>query len=318
MFKVLLDTKDLGEAEAVLSANFAKIRIKKTSGDTSSMIRMERATVGSIAVNTANYGLDFSYEMEPPAKIVICRVLSGALEERFNGLSTAVFNPGEVGVIGAPQGVPCAGHVQQGHYEQLIIQPSLLTRRAPGPGGGDEPVRLTGSVPVSPEAARQLFDVVGYFGRVAANRYAYESPLITAGLERYVASTLLATLPNSAREATHNRHDGDDAPVLLRRAVTYIDDNAHDDISLGDIASAVYVTPRALQYMFRKHRDSTPMEYLRRVRLHYAHRDLVTADRATTTVSAVARRWGFTHMGRFSVYYREHYGQSPHVTLREG
>lgn len=76
------------------------------------------------------------------------------------------------------------------------------------------------------------------------------------------------------------------------------------------------MTPRALQYMFRKHRDCTPTEYLRRVRLDHAHRELLAADRATTSVSDVARHWGFLHAGRFAVYYRECYGQSPHVTLR--
>jgi transcriptional regulator GlxA family with amidase domain len=71
-----------------------------------------------------------------------------------------------------------------------------------------------------------------------------------------------------------------------------------------------------LQYMFRKHRDCTPLEYLRRVRLHDAHLDLLTGNRATNTVSEVARRWGFGHLGRFAVHYREHYGESPHETLR--
>jgi transcriptional regulator GlxA family with amidase domain len=52
------------------------------------------------------------------------------------------------------------------------------------------------------------------------------------------------------------------------------------------------------------------------VRLHHAHLDLVSADRLSTTVGTVARRWGFGHVGRFAVYYRQHYGRSPHDTLR--
>jgi transcriptional regulator GlxA family with amidase domain len=68
--------------------------------------------------------------------------------------------------------------------------------------------------------------------------------------------------------------------------------------------------------MFRRHLESTPMAYLRRVRLDQAHHDLVTGDRWTTTVTAAAARWGFAHTGRFAVLYRETYGQSPHVTLR--
>lgn len=316
MFTVLLDTKDLGVAEAVLSANISNVRISKTSGDESALLRMERAFVGSIGFDAAECGLDFRYEMDPPEKILVCRVVSGELQERPRGRAAASFRPGEAGAIGAIQGVPSEGFVRQGHYDQLMIRPDLLSSIAAERHGSDKPVRLTGSVPVSPQASRQLFDTIGYVGRVAANRYAQESRLITSGLERYVASTLLATLPNTARLEPTRLDRRDSSPMLLRKAITYIDDNAHTDITLTGIASAIYVTPRALQYMFREHRDCTPMEYVRQVRLQHAHLDLVVSDRSVTSVGEIARRWGFGHLGRFSVFYREIYGKSPHVTLR--
>jgi transcriptional regulator GlxA family with amidase domain len=104
----------------------------------------------------------------------------------------------------------------------------------------------------------------------------------------------------------------------VRRAVAFIDDNAHRDIALADIAAAVDITPRAVQYAFRTHLDCTPMEYARRVRLHHAHCDLVAADRWQTTVAAIAAKWGFAHTGHFATRYRETYGQSPHETLQSG
>lgn len=106
------------------------------------------------------------------------------------------------------------------------------------------------------------------------------------------------------------------APLALRRATTFIDEHAGRDISLDDIAGAVYVTPRALQYMFRKHRDCTPMEYLRNVRLDHANRDLLAADRTTTSVADIARRWHVGHLGRFATNYRLRFDESPHQTLR--
>ena len=95
-------------------------------------------------------------------------------------------------------------------------------------------------------------------------------------------------------------------------------DDAHaaNDISLADIAEAVHVTPRAVQYMFRRHLETTPLQYLRRVRLHHAHQELRGTDRMQETVTAIAARWGFVHTGRFAVLYRQTYGQSPHTTLR--
>lgn len=104
--------------------------------------------------------------------------------------------------------------------------------------------------------------------------------------------------------------------ALLRRAMSFIDENAHREITLNDIAAAVNVTPRSVQYAFRRHLGTTPLEYLRRVRLDRAHRELKAADPRSDTVMAIAGRWGFTHAGRFSGVYKRTYGTAPSETLR--
>ncbi|WP_156748004.1 helix-turn-helix transcriptional regulator, partial [Mycobacterium sp. E3198] len=91
---------------------------------------------------------------------------------------------------------------------------------------------------------------------------------------------------------------------------------ADTDIGIGDIAGATYVTPRAIQLMFRRQLDTTPTEYVRRVRLHRAHDELIAAEPSSSTVTEIAQRWGFAHTGRFAVLYRQTYGQSPHATLK--
>jgi transcriptional regulator GlxA family with amidase domain len=105
-------------------------------------------------------------------------------------------------------------------------------------------------------------------------------------------------------------------PQTLRRAIAFIDDNAHLDIRLTDIASAIGVTPRTVQYTFRRHLGTTPLEYLRRVRLHRAHYDLQAADPTVDTVMEIAGRWRFGHPGRFSMAYKETFGTPPSRTLR--
>jgi transcriptional regulator GlxA family with amidase domain len=105
-------------------------------------------------------------------------------------------------------------------------------------------------------------------------------------------------------------------PQTLRRAIAFMHDNAHGDIALTDIAAAIGVTPRSVQYTFRRHLGTTPLEYLRRVRLHRAHRDLQAADPAVDTVMAIAGRWRFGHPGRFSMAYKEAFGTPPSRTLR--
>ena len=102
----------------------------------------------------------------------------------------------------------------------------------------------------------------------------------------------------------------------MRRAIAFIDTNASTDVDLADIAAAAYVSPRALQYAFQRHLGTTPMAYLRRVRLDAAHHQLQAADPTRgDTVTAIAARWGFAHLGRFAAAYHRTYGQPPSTTL---
>ncbi|MDN4522391.1 helix-turn-helix transcriptional regulator [Mycolicibacterium austroafricanum] len=105
-------------------------------------------------------------------------------------------------------------------------------------------------------------------------------------------------------------------PRMLRRALDFIHENAQYDITIRDIAAAADVTPRAIQYAFREHMATTPLEYLRRVRLERAHQELKSADPAYDTVTSIAGRCGFSHPGRFSSAYKEVFGTEPSRTLR--
>nr|WP_254281190.1 helix-turn-helix transcriptional regulator [Frigoribacterium sp. VKM Ac-2836] len=105
-------------------------------------------------------------------------------------------------------------------------------------------------------------------------------------------------------------------PTTVRRARAYIEQHAHDDIGVVEIAEAARVTPRALQLAFRRHLDSTPMAELRRARLRGAHGDLVMADPTLGhTVAGIALSWGFAHAGRFAAQYTAEFGRSPRDTL---
>jgi AraC-like DNA-binding protein len=60
----------------------------------------------------------------------------------------------------------------------------------------------------------------------------------------------------------------------------------------------------------------SPMAYLRVVRLGRAHRDLHSADADRITVTCIAHRWGFTHLGRFAAAHKEMFGETPLQALR--
>jgi AraC-like DNA-binding protein len=146
------------------------------------------------------------------------------------------------------------------------------------------------------------------------------NPLIRHQVVRTLTLALLASFPNAALDALLDPLSsmpvaGD--PATVRRAVAFVDEHAGEPIGVEDIADAARVGVRALQLAFRKHRDTTPLEYLRRVRLDRAHRDLQDADPTRgDTVAGIATRWGFAHPGTFAIEYRRTYGRPPSATLR--
>jgi AraC-like DNA-binding protein len=314
MRSVLLDTDDLYVAEEVVSAFFGRIRMDARQRGAPTPARLLRSFVGSTSVDTAEFGFAFGYTMAPPDKILLARIHSGAMELATKHGPPEVFGPGRVGAVGGFGGEPLRGTCHQGRWDTYLIDSAYLGQVAAARDGYE--VRLTGSVPVSHAANRQLATAMDYVrDAVAANPDAARNPMVAGAAQRHLAASILAAYPNTAL-SDPAIHDGRyTMPALLRRAIAFIDDNAQRDVSLRDIADAVHLSPRAVQYMFRRHRGCTPMQYLRQMRLHHAHLDLVAADPSVSTVRTIALRWGFAHMGRFAASYRSVYGRSPHATL---
>ncbi|MGV0645994.1 helix-turn-helix domain-containing protein [Mycolicibacterium sp. XJ2546] len=134
-------------------------------------------------------------------------------------------------------------------------------------------------------------------------------------LQHLLLSRLIRCQPNNYWPLVH-REPGKVTPQPIRHAAELIEAHADEPLSVEDIAEAVGLSVRALQEGFRRHISSTPMTFLRDVRLRRAHDDLVDADPTTSTVTEIAARWGFLQPGRFSVLYRDRFGESPSATLR--
>jgi AraC-like DNA-binding protein len=208
-------------------------------------------------------------------------------------------------------------HVEDFDGEYAFFPAEIFTQFAdPVPGRRPAPIRFTGFRPVSDQAAANWCETYDYVRVSVAGTALAEESLVVGSAVRLLAAVALSAFPNTARcEPTiEDRHDA--RPANLRRAVTFIDENADRDITPADIALAARVTIRALQLTFRRHLDTTPTAYLRRVRLDHAHRQLLAADPGLTTVSAIAMRWGFASHSSFTAHYHAAYGVPPSETLR--
>lgn len=87
-------------------------------------------------------------------------------------------------------------------------------------------------------------------------------------------------------------------------------------ISIPKLAKLVGVSQRVLELTFQQQLGVSPVGYMHRWRLQQAREELAAGDPGVNSVSKAALRWGFTELGRFSVKYRELFGERPSDTLK--
>src|SRR5690606_27186306 len=104
----------------------------------------------------------------------------------------------------------------------------------------------------------------------ASNGWLFDQPLIAAQFEESLMVSLLGTLPHNQAQAPLRAI----APGYVKRAEAYIEHHAHLPLTAADIADHVGVSIRSLFAGYRKYRDTSPMQYLKEVRLGSVHTEL--------------------------------------------
>lgn len=140
------------------------------------------------------------------------------------------------------------------------------------------------------------------------------SRLVATQFEQTLMSLLLGAQPHNYRDAIQAL-ERPVAPRHVARAYDYMVANAHEAITIEDLAAVTGVSARALHHGFRKFRGASPMVCLKAIRLQRARADLGQALPGEE-VSTIARRWGFSNLGRFARDYRATFGEKPSQTLR--
>lgn len=104
-------------------------------------------------------------------------------------------------------------------------------------------------------------------------------------------------------------------PEGLARALQWLDGRPDEPIALATLAAVAGVRPRTLEAHFRFHLGTTPLGWVRRMRLARARQQLL-AGGGTASVTGVALANGFSQFGRFAAQYRRQFGELPSQTVK--
>jgi AraC-like DNA-binding protein len=119
-------------------------------------------------------------------------------------------------------------------------------------------------------------------------------------------------VPDIPSRGSRRREIAGAAACLLRERTARCDTQ---QTSQGALCAELGVASRTLQLAFQETFGVGFRAYERAVRLEQAHRLLRNAH-TDLTVTEVALRCGFLHLGRFAAFYRQVYGVKPSVAIR--
>ncbi|WP_433316486.1 helix-turn-helix transcriptional regulator [Micromonospora sp. CA-269861] len=306
----LTNTDEISE---LLKAFYGSMQL--TPSGRQDRLHLRQDTLGPVELHRSAFTMHVRLDVDPMTALPFGTVVNGTAAIRGRRYETQ-FLAGDSVLATLPE--PYTAVIDDVDIDLVLIPVGLFALEVDlAPNRRATPIHFTSNTPPTQQAADNWRAAFRYVRASVVGTPAAEEPLVAGAAARLLVATSLASFPNNAlRDPTpENRRDAH--PGSLQRAVSFIDDNAHRDISASEIAAASYVNIRALQVAFRRHLDTTPMAYLRQVRLEYAHRELIDADPDVTSVARIAARWGFANHSRFTASYRAAFGIRPSYTLRE-
>ena len=155
------------------------------------------------------------------------------------------------------------------------------------------PLRLLTSMTVSTAAGRTWAGTVRLVADATTDTSSVlANPMSAEPLQDTLLVRLLLAADHPHRDALDERVPTW-GPRAVRRCVDYIEDHPERPLTLAGLAADAGLSVRALEGCWLRHRDVRPGHDVGRVRLGRAHRDLQFYRPGETTVTAVARSWGF-------------------------
>ncbi len=133
-------------------------------------------------------------------------------------------------------------------------------------------------------------------------------------VEAVMGASLDAVIARTQESEPRNSHSVQRA--IVERARQYILANKESPPTVTELSSYLRMSRRGLHHAFINVLGINIATYLRYVRLHGVRKELLHSA-PTDSVTRIACKWGFWHMGMFSSYYKTLFGELPSTTLRK-
>ena len=312
----LFQTQNVEEARQWGARTFCENRLKKLDGLHPINARMHHRKVRGVGFGRITYGGAVYIDPGCFDSFYLVQVPLSGREVVEIGRQT-VCSTGKVGsIINAT--VPCLIR-HEANTEKLVvrIEREVLERNCIQHLGHAlrQPIEFLPSMMLDGAAGGRWTSFLRWvYESLALDDQCFDSPIMAAQLEQTDIATLLTCQPHNYTEQLTGE-ERSIAPAFVKRIERYIEDNADQPITIVDLAEHAGVSSRSIFNGFRRFRNTSPMLYLKEVRMRRVNEELQRLSSSETTVTAVAYNWGFTHLGHFTTDYKRRFGESPSQTL---
>lgn len=313
----ILRTRDLDEARARVAGVFSPHHLCVARQDARLDAEMCHVPMGGVSVNRLRYGATVDIDVGRTNDFLLVMMpLTGSAEIRC-GDATIRSTPTLASVVSPT--LPLRMRSQADADQIMVrIDRALIERQCAQHLGHDlkRPIEFEVGMELSESGGQSWASLIRYLvGELDRPSNVFTSPLTRAHVEQLVVATLLLAQPHRYRDELL-RAGRSIAPAFVRRVEEHIIDHADQALSVAQLAAHAGVSTSTLFSGFRDFRNTSPMAYLRQVRLQRVRDDLQASGGGDATVTEVALRWGFTHLGRFASEYKRRFGESPSATLK--
>ena len=131
-------------------------------------------------------------------------------------------------------------------------------------------------------------------------------------IEHQITEAMLTLLDRQEAQTPYFTKSEKTAIEVKNRLFKHMDHT----MKVQDFAKHYTISVKSLQNAFKSLFGLTPNKFMRLLKLNLIHHELTQSTPSQVSVLAVASKWGFSHMGRFSKFYTELFATNPSVTLK--
>jgi AraC-like DNA-binding protein len=313
---LVLESGDLDEVCERVGSVFKPHKLVLLGPSQPSQSRMYHARQGSLSLNLLHYGGDVTIDPGRLDSFFLLQIpVSGGAEiecgdHRFDS------SPGVASLVSPT--LPL--RMRWGHCPQLVlrIEREAIERHCARHFGTEErrAIEFEPAFDLSSPSGMCLAPLLSLLADTLSDpAHPLRHPLAYEQFESTVLNALVYGQANTASNGARPSR-GPLAPFYVKRVEEYIRTHLHEPLTIERLAEFAGVSASTLFSGFRNCHGLSPMAWVRQLRLERVRDELRGAAAEPVSVTDVALKWGFAHLGRFAMEYKRAFGESPSVSLR--